>query len=54
MLSLNGLQMIINYEVVPPAEAQNILRVLSIQVYTKNFKLHIIIFNHINIYHFTY
>lgn len=31
-LSLNGLQMLLNYEVVPPTEAQNILRVLSIQV----------------------
>lgn len=31
LLALNGLQMILNYEVVPPSEVQNILRVLSIQ-----------------------
>jgi len=32
MLSLNGLQMLLNYEVIPPTEAPNILRVLVIQV----------------------
>lgn len=31
MLALNGLQMLLNYEVIPPAEAQNILRVLILQ-----------------------
>jgi hypothetical protein len=31
-LSLNGLQMLLNYEVVPPSEAKNLLRILTIQV----------------------
>jgi hypothetical protein len=31
-LSLNGLQMLLNYEVVPPSEAKNLLRILAIQV----------------------
>lgn len=31
-LSLNGLQMLLNYEVVPPSEAKSILRILSTQV----------------------
>eukprot|EP01041_Mallomonas_annulata_P004581 gene4581-9106_t len=31
MLSLNGLQMLLNYEVVPPTEAKNILKALSTQ-----------------------
>lgn len=32
LLALNGLQMLLNYEVVPPAEVHSILRVLTVQV----------------------
>eukprot|EP00602_Paraphysomonas_sp_CaronLab_P007358 CAMPEP_0185034758 /NCGR_PEP_ID=MMETSP1103-20130426/24887_1 /TAXON_ID=36769 /ORGANISM="Paraphysomonas bandaiensis, Strain Caron Lab Isolate" /LENGTH=2224 /DNA_ID=CAMNT_0027571539 /DNA_START=141 /DNA_END=6815 /DNA_ORIENTATION=+ len=35
-LSLNGLQMLLNYEVVPPSEAKNILRVLGVQAKSGN------------------
>ena len=31
-LALNGIQILLNYEVVPPSEACNILRVLLVQV----------------------
>jgi hypothetical protein len=31
LLALNGLQMLLNYEVVPPAEVHSILRVLTVQ-----------------------
>jgi hypothetical protein len=40
-MALSGIQMLLNYEVVPPADVKNILRVLAIQAAVPRTECHL-------------
>jgi hypothetical protein len=40
-MALSGIQMLLNYEVVPPADVKNILRVLAIQASVPRTEFHL-------------